>query len=222
MSAEIVQFLRQATAHEDAAARHDGRYEAQMKAAGASAYAAFCLALKAAPDFQGRQITDQAVLRIYQSPKPRPWWDEHLKAARLEDKAGKADRERAARLIQWHVDPDGATQRRAQHTLRLVAGRKKLSKQQSGLTHGARAPRAPSRAEARTVTAAATTRALAGRELPPAGGKREEDLRAAVLALLGRLQSKARRAPVTALNDAADVLEAIERDFDEALKQGAE
>lgn len=226
----ITQSIRAAAAHEAAAGRHDERYEQQMKAAGASMYAAFCAALRAAPEFQGRQISDRTVLNIYQSPKPRPWWDKELAAARLIAKDGKtADRERAARLIQWHVDPAGAAARRAKHALTLAAGRKRLEKQGSGPAHGSRAPRAaaPSRAQADRVTAAAHERAHAGRDLAMsatteegnAAGLREAG-RAEVLALLGRLQSKARRAPVTALADAVDVLEAVERDLDEALKQG--
>lgn len=221
---EIQQSIRAAAAHEAAATRHDERYEAQMRAAGASMYAAFCAALRACDEFRGRQITDRTILHIYQSPKPRPWWDKELAAARLTvGKDGKADRERAARLIQWHVDPAGAAARRAKHALTLAAGRKRLEKQPSGSAHGSRAPRAaPTRAEAERVKAGAEERAssrsfVAERAEPDASPRNAA--KAEVLALIGRLQSKARRCAIVALADVIDVLEAVERDLDEALKQ---
>ncbi len=228
-ASDVTQAIRAAAAHEAAATRHEERYELQMKSAGASMYAAFAAALRACDEFKGRQITDRTILNIYQSPKPRPWWDKELAAARLTvGKDGKADRERAARLIQWHVDPAAAAARRAKHALTLAAGRKRLEKQAPARAHGSRAPRAaaPTRAQADRVKAAAEDRAHAGRELAPAGGGHEggnavrDPARASVLALLGRLQSKARRVVLHALADAVDILEAVERDLDEALKQG--
>lgn len=224
---EITQSIRAAAAHEAAATRHDERYEQQMKSAGASMYAAFTAALRSTPEYHGRQITDRTVLNLYQSSKPRPWWDKELLAAGVQAKHGQPDRERASRLIQWHVDPTAAQSRRAKHALTLAAGRKRLEKQGAGAAHGARAPRAGgstvTRAAADRVNAAAHEGAHAGRDLESAQGLdnaagMRESSRAEVLALIGRLQSKARRVEVTALADAIDVLEAVERDLDDALK----
>lgn len=194
----IIQAIRQATAHEDAAARHEDKYEQQMKSAGASMYQAFTLALREADEFRGRQIDDKAILRIYQSPKPRPWWDEQLSAAGCvkDDKACKADRERAHRLIQWHVDPAGAQGRRAQHALKEAARRKTLDKQASRQTQGARVHRKSEAVHAERVTEAATKSAHAGRELnvdpvDPAPHASLEDL----LREVNRLSTAAKRVP---------------------------
>lgn len=168
-ASQIHQLIRAAAAHEDAAGRHEDKYEQQMKSAGASMYEAFVLALRAAPEYQGRQIDDKAILRIYQSTKPRPWWDEHLKAVGLLAAPGRADRERATRMIQWHVDVNAAKGRRAEHALRLVAQRKKEARQGVGKTHGAREHHKPSQAReavhAAKVTAAAHDAAVGHRGL---------------------------------------------------------
>jgi hypothetical protein len=173
---DIQRHIRQATAHEDAAGRHEDKYAQQMTAAGHSMFTAFTLALKGAEEFQGRQIDDKAILRIYQSTKPRPWWDKALKTADVlvEGRAERTpDRERAKRLIQWHVDPTGASARRAQHALKEAARRKKLEKQGRGKTQGARV--VPERASgarvspareakhAERIVDAATTAATGGR-----------------------------------------------------------
>lgn len=167
---DVVRYIRQAAAHEDAAGRHEDKYEQQMKSAGASMYEAFTLALRAVPEFKGRQIDDKAIGRIYKSTKPRPWWDAHLKAASVIASTGKGDRERAARLIQWHVDPSGAAGRRAQHALKEAARRKTLDKQSRGKTHGARVHRESGRGNdarmerhAGRITEAAMSAATGGR-----------------------------------------------------------
>ena len=224
-SAEIHQVIRQALAHERAAASHEDKYEQQMRSAGASMFAAFTAAMRACDEFRGRQISDRTILNVYQSPKPRPWWDKELIAAGVKVKDGKADRERAARLIQWHVDPEGAKARRAKHALAAAAARKRLSDQRTTSAHGERAPREVSRRQADKINGAAHERAHAGRAereeievlRPDTAAAVGEKARADMLALLGRLQSKARRVDMMALADAVDVLEAVERDFDEAL-----
>lgn len=129
-SVEIHNAIRAAVAHERAALNHEDKYEQQMKAAGASMYAAFATALKLTEDYQGRQIDDSAVLRIYRGTKPRRWWDAHLAAA----KGG--DREYAGRLIQWHIDPDQARRRRAQHAIACDAVNKRVAKQRTNAAHG--------------------------------------------------------------------------------------
>jgi hypothetical protein len=174
---EINLALRTAAGHERAAHAAEATgakvYEMKMASAGASAYGAFVLAIKAAPEYQGRRIDDAAIRRIYSSTKPRPWWDTHLKAVKVEGKP--ADREWGKRLIQWHLDPEAAKARRAAHALREATGRKRLKEQGDRATRGARhapqaaapAPgRAPSTAEMRVVANAAQSTALAGRELP--------------------------------------------------------
>ena len=170
-ASNIHQLIRAAAAHEDAASRHEDKYEQQMKSAGASMYQAFTLALAAAPEFQGRRLDEKAVLRIYQSTRPRQWWDAELVAARLlAGPAGgqKADRERAKRLIQWHVDPAGAASRRAQHALKEAARRKSLNAKSNARAQGARVPPKSEAREARhaaKVTAAAQDAAVGHRGL---------------------------------------------------------
>jgi hypothetical protein len=214
----IQQHIRQAAAHEDAAGRHEDKYEQQMKSAGASMYEAFVLALRAAEEFKGRQIDDKAILRIYQSTKPRPWWDEQLKAAKLIAANGKADRERSTRLIQWHVDPNAAQGRRAQHALKEAARRKTLDKQGRGKTHGARVDRKRSQAtEAKhsaRVTEAAQTAALGGRELPegdaPAPKMGLDDL----LREVNRLSSAVRKVKPEHREEVCSMLVAAARDVE--------
>lgn len=165
---DILQHIRQAQAHADAAVRHEDRYGQQMRSAGASMYQAFTLALKTAPDYRGRKLDEKAILRLYKSTAPRPWWDAHLTAAKLVDASGRADRDRAKRLIQWHVDPNGAQERRAQAAMRALAGKKRIADQKVAQTRGEMRPKsAPAREAAHSarITEANTTAALAGREL---------------------------------------------------------
>jgi len=167
---EINLALRTAAGHERAAHAADAAgtktYEMKMASAGASAYGAFMLAIKAAPEYQGRKIDDAAIRRIYSSTKPRPWWDSHLKAVKVEGKP--ADREWGKRLIQWHIDPEAAKARRAHSTARRLANHAKTQKKAE--TRGGRPPQvraaAPSTAEMRVVAQASQETALAGRELP--------------------------------------------------------
>ena len=167
-SNDILQHIRQAQAHADAAVRHEDRYGQQMRAAGSSMYQAFTLALKGADEYRGRKLDEKAILRLYKSTTPRPWWDAHLTTAKLVDASGKADRDRARRLIQWHVDPDGAQERRAQHTIRALAHKKQRSTQTRGVTTPELRPKsAPAREAVHSarITQANTTAALGGREL---------------------------------------------------------
>jgi hypothetical protein len=167
-SNDILQHIRQAQAHADAAIRHEDRYGQQMRAAGASMYQAFTLALKGADEYRGRKLDEKAILRLYKSTTPRPWWDAHLCTAKLVDASGRADRDKAKRLIQWHVDPDGAQERRAQAAMRALASKKRLSDQKVAQTQGAMRPKsAPAREAVHSarITEANTTAALGGREL---------------------------------------------------------
>lgn len=173
---EINLALRTAAGHERAAhaAEVSGakQYEMKMKSAGASVYQAFVLAARAAPEHQGRKIDDAAIRRLYQSTKPRPWWDAHLKTVKVEGKT--ADREWGARLIQWHLDPAAAMARHAQRRLQQATAQRRLRAQRPaptrGMTHPTRsAPVAPSTAQMRAVSNAATETAVAFRGLPLAG-----------------------------------------------------
>lgn len=152
---EILSAIRAAAANERAAAGHEDKYENQMKAAGANMFHAFTLAIRSAPVYKGRKLDDAAVLRIYKSTSPRQWWDEHLAAAKFVDGRGKADREHAARLIQWHVDLEGARARRAKHALSCVSTRKRVEKQRGVASYGSRENRksAPSTEEMRELAA---------------------------------------------------------------------
>lgn len=166
---EISLALRTAAGHERAAHAAEvagtKQYEMKMISAGASAYSAFVLAIKAAPEYQGRKIDDAAIRRIYSSTKARPWWDAHLKAVRIEGEP--ADREWGKRLIQWHLDPAAAKARRAKRVLRLANYRKTQEKTPARGVRRTPQAAAPSTAEMRTVARAAQETALAGRELPP-------------------------------------------------------
>lgn len=149
---DITTAIRQALASERAAASHEDKYENQMKSAGASMYAAFTLALRAAPEYQGRKLDEKAILRIYKSTAPRKWWDEALAAAKVTTKDGKADRDHAKRLLQWHVDPEGARARRAQHALSCVSSRKRVAAKRTAAARGSReTPKAPTTAEMREI-----------------------------------------------------------------------
>lgn len=151
---DITTAIRSAVAHERAAAAHEDRYANQMKAAGASMYHAFTLALKGVEEFKGRKLDDKAIERIYKSTKPRPWWDAALAAAKFLDGKQRADRDHALRLIQWHLDPEGAYARRLQNSVKAVASRKRAAT--SGLTstrkQAASAPAAPATEEMRALT----------------------------------------------------------------------
>lgn len=166
---EIETNIRAAAASEVAAGRHEDRYAAQMKSAGASMYAAFCAALKASPAFLGRVLDDKAILRHYQSTKPRPWWDERLAAAKFVDSKGAAKRQAAAYLIQWHVDPSAAEARHAQGKIQQLVAQKKLSAQRVKATRSMNkaTSSAPTAREAQLVVKEAANAAHADRELPP-------------------------------------------------------
>lgn len=164
---DIQLALRLAAGHARAAtdAETEGsrQYEMKMKSAGASAYEAFTLAIKAAPEYAGRKIDDKAIARIYQSNKPRPWWDTHLVAVKVEGKP--ATRDWAKRTILWHLDPTKAVARRAAQNSMRASNHAKLQGKSAG--QGRRQPqRAPTTAEARKVHEAGQDAVHAGRELP--------------------------------------------------------
>ena len=210
--------LRTAAGHERAAhAAESGgmrAYEMKMASAGASAYGAFVLAIKAAPEYQGRRIDDAAIRRIYSSTKPRPWWDTHLKSVKVEGKP--ADREWGKRLIQWHIDPDAARARRAHSTARRLANHVKTQKK-TDARGGQRPPQVrtapPSTAEMRVVANAAQSTALAGRELPQveedAGPKWQE-----LLDELQRITLAARRITREHFGPVLDILRTTAREVE--------
>lgn len=145
------QHIRQASAHEDAAYRHENKLEEQMKAAGAEMYAAFAIAAKGSDELKGRKIDDKALLRLYKSTKPRPWWDAALKEAGFASSLGdKAARQKASYLIQWHVDVDAARARRSAGQLQQATAQQRLRKQRT-----ASARSMTSRSKAVTATEAA-------------------------------------------------------------------
>ena len=154
---DVVTHIRAAAAHERAASGHEDKYANQMKAAGASMYAAFRAALLEQPDYRGRKIDERAIVRIYESPKPRPWWDAYLIEARFADENGKAKRDAAARLIQWHLDPEQAVRRRAQHQLRATIQQKAVQDRKVRESRGAgvRHESAPRTEEMRALSAGA-------------------------------------------------------------------
>lgn len=152
-AADIQNCIRAALANERAAAGHEDKYSNQMRSAGANMFHAFTLALKTAPEYVGRKIDDKAVLRIYKSTAPRKWWDEHLRHAKFLDGKGRPDRDHAARLLQWHVDPEGAQKRRAKHVMQVVASRKKVDKQRTQAARGSTLTHEPMTDEMRELAA---------------------------------------------------------------------
>lgn len=228
---EITRLLREAAANEAAASRHDDRYSSQMKAAGANVYHAFKIALAGVEEFAGRRLDDKAVARIYQSPRPRPWWDTALATAKV---AGKpATRDWGKRMIQWHMDPSAAQARRAQHTLAHLAARKKIEKQQrvkptsgvsqdprQGIGEEKRATRVDHSLDrhAAKITAGAETAALAGRELSLEVNRdslgtilQTEDL----LGEVNRISSAVRKVKPGQRADAFEILRVTARELEE-------
>jgi hypothetical protein len=143
---EIQLHLRTAAANSRIAGeverKAEAEYEEKMKSAGASLFAAFRMAVETAPEFAGRRIDEKTVARLYESNRPRPWWDKHLAAVKVDGRP--ATREWASRTLQWHLDPDAAKSRRAQHTARLAANYAKNKAKPVG--RGAQAPQ-PRRAD---------------------------------------------------------------------------
>jgi len=213
-SHEINLALRTAAGHERAAHAAEAggmkQYEMKMVSAGAAAYGAFVLAIKAAPEYQGRKIDDAAIRRIYSSTKARPWWDAHLKAVKVEGEP--AEREWGKRLIQWHIDPEAAKARRAKLTLRLANYRKA---QEKSPTRGVRTPQAaaPSTAEMRTVARASEETALAGRELPRITAEAWPSLED-LLGEVNRISAAVRKAPETQREALLDILRTTAREVE--------
>jgi hypothetical protein len=149
--------LRTAAGHARAArdveVQADKQYEMKMKSAGAAVWEAWTLTVRALPENQGRKIDDKALVRIYESTKPRPWWDKQLATVKVDGKP--ADREWAKRTVQWHLDPDAARARRLQHAARLEGARRKVKESQARPhTPNSGRPSAPSSGEVRKVAKA--------------------------------------------------------------------
>jgi hypothetical protein len=217
---EINLALRTAAGHERAAreAEEQGAktYEMKMISAGASAYAGFVLAIKAAPEYQGRKIDDAAIQRIYQSTKPRPWWDKHLAAVKVEGKP--ATREWGARVIQWHLDPDAAKARRAKAALRVASAHKALKEKANRATHGVRTPQAkvPTTTEVLAHAAAVTKALQPARELPRAAAEAVtlEDL----LGDVSRINSTVRKVKAEDRAAVQDILRVTAREIERYVR----
>jgi hypothetical protein len=217
---QIQQAIRAARAHEDAAGRHEDKYEQQMKSAGESMYSAFTLALRAAPEYQGRQINDAVILKIYKSTSPRKWWDAALAEAGIE---AKNARDWSMRLIQWSVDFEGAQKRRGLMISNQAEQRKKVANQTAAKTHGVRTPRASQEREAvhaAKVTEAAHRSALGGREAPSLARETQRNGEIGytlqdcygeinrIKVALGRMKAPAQ------FNEAIELLKAVARDLE--------
>jgi hypothetical protein len=128
---DIIRQIREASAFENAAAKHDDKYENTMKSAGASMYAAFADALRAQP---GRKDADDKLVRkIYESTAPRPWWDELLKEAGYRRDSEPRKRMLGATvLIQWHLAPAKAMKNRANRIAADAKRRELEEKKQRG------------------------------------------------------------------------------------------
>ena len=218
---EIQLNLRTAAGHEraaqDAEAEGTRKYEMKMISAGAAAYGAFALALKAAPDYQGRKIDDKAIRRIYESTKPRPWWDEHL--ARVKVNGATATREWGKRLIQWHIDPEAAKARHARRLADDTARRKVLKEKEERRARGPRSPQVhaapPTRREVDKVVTAAASTALAGRELPRLEHTEAHATREDCLGEVNRIKSAVGKLKDAAQFDAAvELLKAAAREIE--------
>lgn len=183
LNPDVVQGIRQAAASERAAGSHEDKYANQMKSAGAAMYAAFRDAMMEQPDWKGRKIGEHVVKRVYESSKPRPWWDAYLEAAKFVDEKGAAKRDDARRLIQWHVDPAGAQTRRAQRQLQQAAAQRRLREKRREASQGmTSSPKSePSTATMRAIGNSATEEGVADVSL--------EDL----LGECSRLQSAAKK-----------------------------
>lgn len=143
--------LRTAAGHARAAAdvlaSADKSYEMKMKSAGASVWEAWALAVRSQPEFEGRKIDDKALVRIYESTRPRPWWDKHLSTVKVEGKP--ANREWAKRTMQWHTDPDAARARRAKDAALSAANYQKRKEKVEAQGRHSRPQAAPTTAEMR-------------------------------------------------------------------------
>lgn len=215
---EINLALRTAAGHERAAreaeAEGNKQYEMKMKSAGASAFAGFVLAIKAAPDYQGRKIDDAAIKRIYESTKPRPWWDQHLAKVKAEGKP--ATREWAKRVIQWHLDPEAAIARRALQNSQRLSRAKSLKERAERAARGGNPPqvyKAPTTAEFRSVATAMQEKrepASMAQAIASNGCTMQD-----VLGELNRIRTAVSRFKEPAqFNEAVDLLKAVARDIE--------
>lgn len=156
--------LRTAAGHaraaSDALTAADRTYEMKMKSAGASVWEAWTLAVRAQPEYQGRKLDDRALERIYESTKPRPWWDKQLSAVKVEGKP--ANREWAKRTMQWHTDPDAARVRAAKNNALRAANHKKAKEKVEA--QGKRRPQAGAPTTAEMSEFARTVKAVIERE----------------------------------------------------------
>lgn len=207
------QHIRQAAAHEDAAGRHEGKAEEQLKAAGAEMYAAFTLAAKDAPELKGRKLDDKAIARLYQSTKPRPWWDDALAAGGYE--RGKATRQKAAYLMQWHLDIDAARARRASGRLQQAAAQKALRKQRATRARSmtSRSELSVTSREASTITTAAANSAHQQRELLSLETSTDVEL-GDLLGEVQRIQSSVRKVKPVYRGEVLSILKAAANDIE--------
>jgi hypothetical protein len=220
---EINLALRTAAGHERAAkeaeAEGNKTYEMKMVSAGAAAYAAFKLAILAAPEYQGRKIDDDRIAKLYDSNKPRPWWDAHLAKVKVEGKP--ATRDWSNRTIQWHVNPAAAKARRAAAVLRSANHNKALKEKVNKAAYGVQTPQvktsdAKNAKLADAVTEANIKAALGGRELEqhtatPLFDVTLQDCYGEINRIkvaLGRMKAPAQ------FNEAIELLKAVARDLE--------
>lgn len=220
---EIQLALRTAAGHERAAREAEESaaktYEMKMKSAGASAYAAFVLAAKAAPEYQGRKLDEKAIARIYQSTKARPWWDQHL--AKVKVSGAPATREWSNRVIQWHVDPEAAVARRARRLADDTARRKSLKERKNSVAHGPRGPQArsaPSTATMRKMAEAGAAVAAPDPRTLPSLEKALASVGATAQDCMGEINrikvAVARLSEPAQFNEAVELLKAVARDVE--------
>jgi hypothetical protein len=212
--------IRQAIAHERAAGSHDDKYEQQMKSAGAEMYAAFEAALRAAPEYKGRQIDDKAIARIYQSPTRRPWWDKELAVASIK---AKDRRDYALRLIQWHLDPSKAQANRGREIAYQASAR--LKDQRVTPARGKRPPQdEPTPTEAAKIAEKVSTSMALDTRAPAMlvtnTTAMRNDARRLLENALDRVRNLAGKASIAALQDAAEHVEAVANDLAEDIRQG--
>lgn len=214
--AVIQGHIRQAVAQERAAFSHKDKYEQQMKSAGYEMWTAFSLTVKDQPQYQGRQIDEKALTRIFNDRKAKLWWEKVL--ASVPTLKVKNKTETAARLIQWHTDPTAASARRED--------KKQFKQQQRATAAGVRTPSVePTRedwkalSEELSESTMVDTRPTTALELP--SEILRNDAMADLRAVLASILAFADKAPTEAVDDAVHGLQDIRNDLEEEVRQAA-
>lgn len=221
MQSPITAHIKQAVAHDRAAGGYEDKYEQQMKAAGSEMYAAFCLAAKAAPERQGRQNTDKALLALYKSTTKRTWWDKEL--AKVESIKAKDKRNFALRLIQWHIDPEAAQANRGRAVARLAVHNGRVKKQKAAQSRVVQTTREPSAREFAKVVEALSDGLQPDKRPSTMPQTTASILRSDAIAtaqtIWGGIVKMLGAAPVGAVNEAVDELKSIRNALAEEIRQ---